>query len=517
MSKKISIITPSYHSGKHIEEAINSVLNQEYENVEHIVVDGGSEDNTVEILQKYPHVKWVSEPDNGQSHAMNKGFAMSSGDIIGYLNADDYYLPGAFKNVLHYFEADGDFVVGKVKVLLDDGSSWINDPKVTHWDMLHHWRPDAFCVNPAGYFYTRRVQEKVKGFNEANDRTMDLEFLLTASRDFEIEKVNRLLGVFRLSRSAKTILFGEDENIWTTGFFSYIDTFIAGLPPEKREQFNKEREEGYLLRKKWQKENQKITPPERLLKELDRKEQQLAQKENRIDHKEQQLQQKEQQVENKDMQLRQKDERIAEKDRQIKEKDQQIEKKNEQLRQKDEQLSNKEQQLQQKDQQVENKDMQLRQKDEQIRQKDEQLSNKDRQIKEKEQQLRQKDQQIENKDGQLRQKDERTAEKDRQIGERDRQLAGNEQQLREKDRQLQERDEQLAGKDRELKEKNRQLAEKIELLKKSSRDLQQKSRELEQKDARLAQVLNSKSFRIGKFILSPFALIKRIIRFGTRK
>jgi glycosyltransferase involved in cell wall biosynthesis len=117
MSKKISIITPSYNSGQHIEDAINSVLGQEYERFEHIVVDGGSEDNTVEILGKYPHVKWVSEPDNGQSHAMNKGFAMSSGDIIGYLNADDYYLPGAFKSVLHYFEEDADCVVGKVKVL----------------------------------------------------------------------------------------------------------------------------------------------------------------------------------------------------------------------------------------------------------------------------------------------------------------------------------------------------------------------------------------------------------------
>jgi len=96
---KISVITPSLNSGEHIERAIQSVLAQNYDNFEHIiVVDGLSTDNTLDILKKYPHLTWVSEKDSGQSNAMNKGFAMSSGEIIVYLNADDYFLPEAFRS-----------------------------------------------------------------------------------------------------------------------------------------------------------------------------------------------------------------------------------------------------------------------------------------------------------------------------------------------------------------------------------------------------------------------------------
>lgn len=94
----ISIVTPSYNRVEYIEEAIRSVLLQGYPALEYIVMDGGSQDGTVEIIQKYsPWLSsWVSEPDNGQVAAINKGFHSSSGQIMAYLNSDDYYLPGAF-------------------------------------------------------------------------------------------------------------------------------------------------------------------------------------------------------------------------------------------------------------------------------------------------------------------------------------------------------------------------------------------------------------------------------------
>ena len=98
-SAKISIVTPSFNQGGFIEEAIQSVFNQGYDNFEHIIVDNCSTDNTLEILKRYPHLKYVSEPDKGQSDAINKGFKMATGDIIGWLNSDDYYLPGTFKKV----------------------------------------------------------------------------------------------------------------------------------------------------------------------------------------------------------------------------------------------------------------------------------------------------------------------------------------------------------------------------------------------------------------------------------
>ena len=91
---KISIITPSYNYGRYLGEAIESIARQNYPDVEHIVVDGQSTDDTLEVLQRYahlPHLKWVSEPDEGQTDAINIGFRMATGDVVAWLNADEYY------------------------------------------------------------------------------------------------------------------------------------------------------------------------------------------------------------------------------------------------------------------------------------------------------------------------------------------------------------------------------------------------------------------------------------------
>jgi glycosyltransferase involved in cell wall biosynthesis len=201
---KISVITPSYNTGRHIESAITSVLLQNYPYFEHIIIDGGSSDGTLKVLKKYPHLKWFSEPDQGQSDAMNKGFQKSTGPIIVYLNADDYFEEGAFNAVLPYFLKGAHFVMGRVKVLRDNGSSWINDPKTEFREMLKWWQKDAFCFNPAGYFYRREVQEVVGGFDIQNNSTMDLDFLLNCARRYEFVKIDQVLGTFRLIEGTKT-------------------------------------------------------------------------------------------------------------------------------------------------------------------------------------------------------------------------------------------------------------------------------------------------------------------------
>ncbi|MCX6276699.1 MAG: glycosyltransferase family 2 protein [Bacteroidetes bacterium] len=252
MSLKISVITPSLNSVDYIESAIQNVLEQHYDNFEHVVVDGGSSDGTVEILKKYPHVKWVSEPDRGQTHAMNKGFKMSQGDVLVYLNADDYFSPGAFHSVIPCFLQGAKMVVGKIMIEKEVGSSFLNDPRVEHIDILRHWELNAYPYNPVGYFYRREVYEAVNGFNEKN-YMQDLEFLIAASHKFKFTKTDFLLGVYRDFETTITQRTQKRRGYWTNKNFSFITKYIDQLPVGTKEQYIKDRKIGYQEQRKIQK------------------------------------------------------------------------------------------------------------------------------------------------------------------------------------------------------------------------------------------------------------------------
>lgn len=116
---RISIVTPSYNQGQFIEETIRSILLQGYPDLEYIITDGGSNDETVEIIRKYePWITyWVSEPDSGQSHAINKGIRRATGEIVAWLNSDDLYLPSALSRIASMWESgETNWVVGKIKI-----------------------------------------------------------------------------------------------------------------------------------------------------------------------------------------------------------------------------------------------------------------------------------------------------------------------------------------------------------------------------------------------------------------
>lgn len=102
---KISIVTPSFNQAEFLEETIQSVLNQRHDDLEYIVVDGGSSDGSLSIIEKYSSslTSWISEPDSGQVEAVNKGMAIATGDICAYLNSDDLYLPGTLSLIARYF------------------------------------------------------------------------------------------------------------------------------------------------------------------------------------------------------------------------------------------------------------------------------------------------------------------------------------------------------------------------------------------------------------------------------
>ena len=201
---KISVLTPSFNSGKYLDRAIKSVIKQNFEHFEHIIVDGGSTDETLSVISNYSHLKWISEQDKGQSDAMNKAFSMSTGDIIVYLNADDEFADDAFQTILAEFDKNchTDMVVGDL-IFSDSKGTSVKTPSAKYLDLIFYWR-NKHPYNPVSYFYKRNVQQSIGGFPLDNHYAMDIWFLLKAYQKFNISKVNKVLGTFYFDGNNKT-------------------------------------------------------------------------------------------------------------------------------------------------------------------------------------------------------------------------------------------------------------------------------------------------------------------------
>src|SRR5687768_9899033 len=158
-SPRISIITPSFNQGGFIEETILSVLSQEYPDLEYLVMDGGSSDATLNVLQKYSgKVTWFSEPDQGQTDAINKGLRRATGSIVGYLNADDLLLPGALNKVAQTFTADPQtwWVSGKCQIV-DEENNEIRTPITVYKNTLLRWH--SFLLLLMTNYISQRSEE----------------------------------------------------------------------------------------------------------------------------------------------------------------------------------------------------------------------------------------------------------------------------------------------------------------------------------------------------------------------
>lgn len=205
---KVSIVTPSYNQGEYIEETIRSVLLQGYPNLEYIIMDGGSNDASIEIIQKYSQwlTDWVSEGDRGQTHAVNKGFERCSGDILAWMNSDDTYEPGAIAAAVQAMTHDCrvNVVYGNIKMTDGTGNTLTElrsvpfHPKAFLYETVH-------ITSQSAVFWTRSLLLKVGMVKEELNYAMDRDLLIRfmeAGATFKF--LRRTLGTYRCHRSAKS-------------------------------------------------------------------------------------------------------------------------------------------------------------------------------------------------------------------------------------------------------------------------------------------------------------------------
>ena len=206
----VSIITPSFDQGAFLEETIESVLAQTYEPIEYIVIDGGSTDGSVDIIRKHDSqlAYWVSEPDRGQSHGINKGLERSSGAILGWLNSDDTLMPGAVARVVEAMPDSPTVVHGSVR-LIDATSKVIARPKLSKRNQQFSLRTivGEGLVNQPGAFWNRPAMELAGHLNEALNYIMDYELwvrMALAGAEF-VRLGDPPLATYRLTGDTKTV------------------------------------------------------------------------------------------------------------------------------------------------------------------------------------------------------------------------------------------------------------------------------------------------------------------------
>jgi len=208
----VSVITPVFNNVKFIASCIDSYLGQQCSDSELVIIDGGSTDGTLEIIKEYagkhPQIRWISETDKGQADAINKGIQLAQGDIIGFLNVDDFYEPNVLTRAIELFRClqEPSFIAGNCDMIDANGKLiYTNKPAdlslVKVLTGLNRFEPP---INPSAYFYHKRIHQLIGGYTLSETHTLDIEFIIRYLKIGRILYFDEHWGNFRFIEGTKT-------------------------------------------------------------------------------------------------------------------------------------------------------------------------------------------------------------------------------------------------------------------------------------------------------------------------
>ena len=244
----VSIVVPAYNHVRFLEQAIESVLAQSHPAVELIVLDDGSTDGTREVLAKYgQRLRWETQANMGQAATLNKGWGMASGELLGYLSADDYLLPDAVKRAVECLDRHGDAVLAYPDfVQVDDRSRplrTIRTPEFSYEDMVQK----GVCAPGPGAFFRRAAYARTGGWNVALRRIPDFEYWLRLGLVGRFQRIARVLAYYRVHAGAQS--FSAVDETRAEEFVAVIDALMKqpSLPMPLRERGREARANALLL------------------------------------------------------------------------------------------------------------------------------------------------------------------------------------------------------------------------------------------------------------------------------
>ena len=236
VSPKVTIITPSLNQGQFIDATIHSVLSQGYPNLEYIIMDGGSSDNTLDILHSHSdRVKWVSEKDTGQTNAINKGLRMASGDIMAYLNADDLFLPGTVEKVARKFMENPDamWITGRCRIINENGQE-VRRLITAYKNLLLRVQNRSLLlitdyISQPATFWRADIFRDLGPLDESLHYAMDYEYWLRLNAKYPLLVIPDYLAEFRIHSQSKNTNAGHRD--------VYIDEEVSVIRRHTRSNF----------------------------------------------------------------------------------------------------------------------------------------------------------------------------------------------------------------------------------------------------------------------------------------